>query len=147
MNDRILRATGVVFLAAIVLHGVDHVRRGVDVVTTVVLTAGTVQFVVAVVVVGLVFRRRPAAARVAVVAGLASAVGFAAAHLLPHWSAFSDAFVGSHKGSGVTAFSWLTALFEIGADLAFAAAGFVVLRREASSPREPSGTGIAARPV
>ncbi len=129
MGDRILRFTSVVFLAAVLVHGADHVRRGVDVVTTQVLVAGTVQFVLAVVAVALVFRGHRLAPVAAIAVGFASAVGFAAAHLLPHWGAFSDAFTGSQTGSEVTAFSWFTALFEIGADIAFAWAGVVVLRR------------------
>jgi hypothetical protein len=54
-------------------------------------------------------------------------IGFAAAHLLPHWSSFSDSFTGSHVGPNVTVLSWATALFEIGADIAFGCAGVRVL--------------------
>ena len=36
-----LRRTAVVFIVAVTAHGADHVRRGVDVVTTQVLTTGT----------------------------------------------------------------------------------------------------------
>src|SRR6266498_2729341 len=77
MGDRILRFTSVVFLAAVLVHGADHVRRGVDVVTTQVLVAGTVQFVLAVVAVALVFRGHRLAPVAAIAVGFASAVGFA----------------------------------------------------------------------
>jgi hypothetical protein len=129
MNDRILRLTSVVFLAALLVHGADHMRRGIDAVTTQVRVAGTVQFALAVVTVALVFRGHRLAPLAAIAVGFASAAGFAAAHLLPNWGEFSDAFTGSQTGPEVTAFSWFTALFEIVADVAFAWAGVVVLRR------------------
>jgi hypothetical protein len=97
-----------------------------------VLVAGTVQFVLAAVTVALVFRRHRLAPVAAIVVGFASAAGFAAAHLLPNWGEFSDAFTGSQTGPELTAFSWFTALFEIVADIAFAWAGVVVLRRRAT---------------
>src|SRR5437868_4744129 len=133
MNDRILRSTSVVFLVAVLVHGADHVRRGTDVVSSQVLVAGVVQFVLALVAVALVFRRHPLAPTVAIIVGFQSALGFTASHLLPHWSAFSDSFVGSQAGQGVNVLSWFTALFEIAADLAFGCAGVVVLRRRAST--------------
>ena len=65
------------------------------------------------------------------------AIGFTAAHVLPHWSAFSDPFTGSPVAPNVTALSWATAVFEIGADLAFGWAGVRALgafgRREAAA--------------
>ena len=60
--------------------------------------------------------------------GFASAIGFSAAHLLPHWSAFSDAFTGAPPRAAVTAFSWFAAIFEIGAGLALGIAGLRALR-------------------
>ena len=137
MNEKALRSTGVVFLAALLVHGADHLHRGVDVVTTQVLAGGTVQFAAALVAFALVLRRHPAAPAAATVVGFSSALLFVTAHLLPHWSAFSDAYVGSPVAPGVTAFSWFTATFEIAADVAFGWAGAVALRR---------GTAAAARP-
>jgi Na+/proline symporter len=114
-----LRRTAVVFMFAVAVHGADHVRRGVDVVTTQVLSAGTVQFLLAVVAVVLVYRRHPWAPVAAIAIGFASAIGFTAAHVLPHWSSFSDSFTGSRVAPNVTVLSWATAIFEIGADIAF----------------------------
>lgn len=122
-DELLLRRTAVVFLAALLVHGADHVVRGVDVLTTVVLTAGTIQYVLGAIAVLLVFTRHPAAPTLAVLVGFASAIGFTMAHLLPEWSAFSDPYVGANVAPGVTWFSWLTALFEIAADLAFGWAG------------------------
>ena len=139
MSESRFRAVSVVFLLAVLVHGADHLRRGQDVVTTVVRTAGGTQLVLAVIAVALVLTRHRLAPVAAVAVGLPSAVGFAAAHLLPHWSSFSDSFVGSDRGAGVNAFSWFTAMFEIAADLAFAWAGAAVLRQRgiasAAGPR------------
>ncbi len=110
------------------MHGVDHLRRGVDATTGVVLGAGTTQFIVAALAVVLVFRRHRWAPAMAAAVGMTSAVGFAAAHLLPHGSAFSDPFTGHPVAPHVNAYSWSTALFEIAADVAFGVAGLQVLR-------------------
>ena len=127
-EDHLLRVTGVVFLVALLVHAADHLRRGFDVLTTTVFWAGNFQLFSAVVALVLVFRRHRWAPAAAVVVGFASAVGFTAAHLLPHWSTFSDSFTGSEVAPDVTAFSWFAALFEIGADLAFGGAGVRLLR-------------------
>jgi hypothetical protein len=73
------------------------------------------------------------------VVGFTSAVGFTVVHLVPDWGPLSDAFPGAH-GAGVTAFSWFAALFEIGADLAFGAAGVVALLRSRTARRRPLET-------
>jgi len=121
--ERRLRLAAGVFALAVAVHGADHLRRGVDVVTTTVLVAGGVQFLLGMITVVFVFRRHPWAAPAAIAVGFASAIGFTAAHLLPHWSSFSDAFTGSHIAPRVTLLSWAAALFEIGADLALGWAG------------------------
>jgi hypothetical protein len=118
----------VVFLVAVTVHGADHVRRGMDVVTTQVTWAGSIQFLLAVTAVVLVYRRHPWAPLAAIAIGFGSAIGFTAAHLLPHWSSFSDAFTGSHVAPDVNVLSWATALFEIGADIAFGWTGVRVFR-------------------
>lgn len=128
-GDQALRWTGVVALVSLVVHGADHTRRGTDVVTTVVTAAGAIGFILASVAVVLVFRGHRLAPLAAILVGFPGAVRFMASHLLPQWSAFSDPFVGAEVAPGVTAFSWLTAIFEIGALLAFGAAGVVVMRR------------------
>lgn len=125
-SERRLQSTAVVFAIAVVLHGADHLRRGVDVVSATVRVAGGVQLLLGVITVVLVFRRHSRAPSAAIAVGFASAVGFAAAHLLPHWSSFSDAFVGSRVAPKVTVLSWVAALFEIGADVALAWAGLRV---------------------
>jgi hypothetical protein len=127
-NERFLRMTASVFLVALVVHGADHLRRGTEVITSVVRDAGAIQAVAGVIAVVLVFRRHRLAPAVAAAVGFASAIGFIAAHLVPHWSVFSDSFTGSAVAPRVNAFSWFAALFEIAADLAFAVAGLRVMR-------------------
>jgi hypothetical protein len=75
--------------------------------------------------------------------GFASAIGFTAAHVLPHWSTFSDSFTGADVAPGVTAFSWFAALFEIGADLAFGWAGLRTLRVRGYLVSEPRGASLS----
>ena len=142
MHDKVLRVMSVVFLAALVTHAADHVRRGTDAVTTQVVWAGNVQFALAVGAAALVFRGHRFAPAIAIAVGFLSAIGFVAAHLLPHWSAFSDSFIGGRTGPEVAVFSWFTALFEIVADVLFACAGIVVLRRREFSASQHVGTKL-----
>ena len=92
------------------------VRRARD---QTVFWAGNFQLVAAVVALVLVFRGHRWAPAAAAMVGLASAVGFTAAHVLPHWSTFSDSFTGSEVAPESPRSAWVAALFEIGADLAF----------------------------
>ena len=99
-DDRVLRYAAVVFLVALLLHGADHLRRGFDVVSRHgVRWPATSSSSSAVVAVVLVFRRHRLAPLAAIAIGFPSAIGFAAAHLLPHWSSFSDSFTGSDVGA------------------------------------------------
>ena len=63
---------------------------------------------------------------VAVLTGIPVAIGVAAVHLLPHWSAFSDAFPGAND-TGVTALSYTVVLIEIAGALAMGIAGLAVI--------------------
>src|SRR4051794_10510996 len=123
-----LRTAGVVFAIALVVHGVDHLRRGMDVITAQVLWLGNLQILLSIVTLVLIFRRHRWAPAFAVGVGFASAIGFSAAHLLPHWSAFSDSFTGAHHAPAVTAFSWIAAIFEIAAGLGLGITGLFALR-------------------
>ena len=127
-DDRVLRWAGAVFAVALVVHGIDHMRRGFDVLSTEVLWLGNVQTVGAVVALFLVFTGHRWGPAAAVAIGFASAIGFAVVHLLPYWSVLSDNFPGAESPAGVTGYSWFAALFEIAADVAFGWAGLRVLR-------------------
>lgn len=124
------------FVVALLLHGADHLRRGMGVVQPAVMVGGTVQLILAAVTVALVVARNRWAPHAAVAIGFVSAAGFTAAHLLPTWGFFSDSFLGAPPGARVTTFSWVTAIVEIAADLIFGAVGVLVLRAR----RERSAT-------
>ncbi len=100
------------YAIGIIAHTADHLRRGTDVLTPEVLWAGNVSTMAGVVVIALVLARQRAAPYIAAAFGAAVSVGVSAVHLLPHWSAFSDAFPGSH-GAGVSPISWVVVLLEI----------------------------------
>jgi hypothetical protein len=111
-----------------VVHTGDHLRRGLGAVSVEVNVLGTVAAVLQIAAVVLVLRNHRWGPAAAVAVGLPDGIGIAAVHLLPHWSALSDAFPGAH-GTGVTGFSWVAAIVEVVGALAFAAAGWAVLRQ------------------
>jgi hypothetical protein len=123
----LLSATAVAYGLAFVVHTADHVRRGVDASPRSVVALGALAGVFQVVAIVAALRGHAKAALLAVAVGLPDAAGIVTAHLLPRWSGPSDSFP-SHA-PGVTAFSWVTAVAEITAALAFAYAGWLVLRR------------------
>jgi hypothetical protein len=125
--ERFLRLAAVAFAAAVAIHGLDHLRRGLADQSTSVIAAGTIQGFLGALTVGLVWLRHPWAPAAAIVVGFASAALFAAAHLLPTWHGLSDSYLTPMAGAGVTWFSWVTAVLEIGADVLFGCAGVNVL--------------------
>ena len=125
--DRILRYAALFYAVGFVVHTADHFRRGLDVLTPEVLWAGNVAGVVAVAAIVLALVGYRLAPLVAVATGFFLALGVAAVHLLPPWSAFSD----SLPNGDVDALSWAAVLIEIAGALAFGAAGAYVLRRGA----------------
>ena len=128
--EQIFRYAAVGYAAGLVVHTADHLRRGLDVVTPEVLWSGNVTGVVAMVAIALALGGHGLAPLVAVVAGWSQALGVAAVHLLPRWSAFSDSLLG---GSG-DALSWAAVLFEIAGALAFGTAGAYLLRHREGKP-------------
>lgn len=124
---RLLRWAAAFYLVAWAIHTGDHVRRGLDVVTTEVAVTGNIAAVLQLVGIAAVFWRQRWAP-LAVVIGFPDALGIAAVHLLPRWSSFSDAFPGA-SGTGVTAFSWFAATLEIAGALGFGLAGAHAWRR------------------
>jgi hypothetical protein len=138
---RLLRYAAVFYAVAWAVHTGDHIRRGTGVVTVEVSTLGSIAAVAQLLVVATVFLRWRWAALAAMVIGFPDAVGIAAVHLLPHWSAFSDAFPGA-RGTGVTGFSWFAAVLEIVGALLFGTAGVHALR--AASSRDPEGVSSAS---
>lgn len=139
-TDRLLRQSALVYAAGLVLHTADHVRRGLDVLTPQVQWGGNISTAVGVAAVALVIAGHRWAPTVAALTGIPVAVGVAAVHLLPHWSAFSDAFPGARE-TGVNALSWTVVLIEIAGALAMGAAGISIIRgrrvETASGGRNP----------
>ena len=114
-----LEAASAGFVAANILHTLDHFRQGLDGLTWEILSAGTLLTIEAIVVLVLVLRRQEWAAPLAAVVGLSGAIGIAAAHVAPHWSALSD----SYPQIGADALSWIVMLLEMGAALVLGVAG------------------------
>jgi hypothetical protein len=143
-SERLLIASGVVFAVALLVHGADHARRGIGDLQPTVFWLGNAQTIGALVALFLVFTGHRWGPAAAIAIGFASAVGFTVVHLLPDWGPLSDAFPGAAHHADVTAFSWFAALFEIAADLAFAAAGLYALRRRevtSTAPRQMAASG------
>jgi hypothetical protein len=113
------------FVAANVLHTLDHLRQGTGDLATEVLAGGTVLSALAVLTLVLALRRHPRAALWAAVVGSWSALGVVASHVAPHWSAFSDPYFEIHAD----ALSWIVMLGEVVAAAYLGLAGFRELRR------------------
>ncbi|MDH6242381.1 hypothetical protein [Mycobacterium sp. OTB74] len=126
--ERVFDWAAAFFAVALLLHGADHLRRGMNVIRPAVMVGGTAQLILAAVTIALVVTRNRWAPHAAVAIGFVSAVGFTAAHLLPTWGLFSDSFINAPPWARVTAFSWVTAIVEIAADLIFGVVGLMVLR-------------------
>jgi len=129
MGDRIVRSTSVVFIVAVLVHGADHVRRRIDAVTKRVLVEGAVQFVFGG---GRRLSRVPASppgARSCNRGGVRECSRLRPRAPRAALRALSDAFTRSQTGPGSQHSRGSRPFFEIGADIAFAWAGVVVLRR------------------
>ena len=147
-KNLLFRWAAMAFAAALAVHGADHLRRGMAATPPAVMIAGSVQLLLAALTLALVFTASRWAPHAAIAVGLASALGFAAAHLLPHWGFFSDSFISAPPAAHVTTFSWVSAMAEILADVLFGIAGIAVLRARlpAMSARAKS-TESQRRPI
>jgi hypothetical protein len=126
-TDVRLRYAALLYALGLALHTADHFRRGTDVVTAHVLWAGNLSTLLGVTTVVLVLLGHRLGPLAAAVTGLPVALGVAAVHLLPEWSAFSDAFVGA-SGTGVNALSWTVVLLEIAGAALMGIIGLSVVR-------------------
>jgi cyanate permease len=133
-SHRALRVTALVVVAAFTVHGIDHLHRGLHLESALIVVLGTVQSLLLGLAVALVITRNQWAAAAAVVVGCLNAAGFTVEHLLPDWfGPLSDSFVHAPPDRHVTAWSWLFAVLDVVAAIAFAVAGAVELTR-----RKPS---------
>lgn len=129
-----LRTAALVYLAGLVVHTADHLRRGLDVLTRPVLWLGNASTVLGLVTVVLVLTHHRWAPAFATAVGAAAAVGVSAVHLLPRWGELSDAFTGTRRGAGVSALSWTVVLVEIAGAALMAATGYREWRASLPTP-------------
>jgi hypothetical protein len=127
-----LAVAAVGFVAANVLHTLDHFRQGLDGLSATIFAGGTTLTVLAIVVMVMALRHHPRTAPLAAVVGFSGAVGIASSHLAPHWSSLSDSYPEIHAD----ALSWVVVLLEIGAALML---GIVALRELRQSAAHASG--------
>jgi len=113
------------FAVAAVLHNGDHFRRGLDTVTAELQVVGWAGMAISALAIVLVLRGHRTAPLIAISAGFPLAIGFAAAHWLPEWSALSDPFV----DGGASWFSIVASILEIIGAAWLGVAGWVALRR------------------
>src|SRR3954463_11979718 len=121
-DTRLVQA-GYLFLVGSTVHIVDHLRRGQGSISDELYWAGNLALVVQVVVITLVLTRHRMAPLAAAAAGFPLALGFFAAHWLPHWSGLSDPVW--EIGSWV---SYVASTLEIVGALALGLAGLAVVR-------------------
>jgi hypothetical protein len=124
-DDRALRAAALLYLVGFVLHTLDHLRRGLDVVTHHVFWAGNLSAVLAAACIVLVLAHHRLAPFIATAVGFTVAIGVSAVHLLPYWSAFSD----SLPDGNTDWFTWVAVLTEIVGSALTGVAGLTILRR------------------
>ena len=130
-NESFLRWAAIAFAIGFSVHGLDHLRRGLDASPSRVITIGTVQAVLAVVAIGLALTEHRTAPSAAMFVGFGSALLFTYGHLLP---ISLDSFV-SGPQTHVTWFSWATAVAEIGTGILFGIAGVRARQKSGYRPR------------
>jgi hypothetical protein len=123
-----LRRATLLVLATHVLHDLDHVRHGTAAPGAVVATA-ILGWIALIALLVLVFRGHRLAAPYAAAFGVASALGFVLVHLVPRWSAFSNAYA----DADVDALSWVLAALPVAAGLYLAVQAAAVMRAPAGS--------------
>jgi hypothetical protein len=132
-QDRWLKYAALLYALGLALHTADHLRRGLDVVTPQVLWAGNLSTLVGVATIVMVVLGYRLAPEFAAWTGIPVALGVAAVHLVPKWSALSDSFIGASH-TGVTALSWTVVLIEIAGALAMGTIGIATLRQRHLAP-------------
>jgi hypothetical protein len=126
-QHRWLKYCALFYALGLALHTADHLRRGLDVLTPQVIWAGNASTAVGITVAILIILGHRYGPMLAAVTGVPVALGVAAVHLLPKWSALSDTFVGA-RNTGVTALSWSVVLIEIVGALAMGVVGYAIVR-------------------
>ena len=125
-DDGLLVGAASFFTLAVLFHGADHVRRGVDAISRDVFWAGTAAVSIEVLVVIWACQRHRLAPLAAVSIGASLAVGYVVVHFSPERSWLSDSLTSATDAS---ALSWMAASLEVVAATALAVTGSMVLRR------------------
>jgi hypothetical protein len=126
IGDGWLGRAAVLFAVAVIIHNSDHLRRGVDKLTTDVFWAGTTGMLLEVAVVVLICQRHRLAPLAAAAGGSFLAASYLEVHFLPAHRWLSDSFTGA---SNVSPLSWTAASMEVAGALVLAVVGLRVLRR------------------
>lgn len=104
----------IVFAAAFGLHGIDHLKRGMDASPPSIMIGGMIQGLFVAIAIVLIVRQHSWGPQAGVVVGFGSAAIFVWAHVLPTFlPGYQDSFTSGPR-INVTWFSWLTAVAEIG---------------------------------
>jgi hypothetical protein len=139
LHRRLASATWVFALGSAV-HVADHLRRGQGSVTDELNVAGTLALVLQVTVITLVAAGNRLGPLAAAAIGLPLAVGFAAAHWMPQWSALSDPI---WEVADLRWLSYTASTVEILGALAIGLAGLAVVRQRGLAdfgrPAVPTG--------
>jgi hypothetical protein len=114
------------FAMAVILHNGDHLRRGVDKLSSDVFWVGTAGIILEVTLVVLMFQRHRLAPLAALLGGALLAVGYVEVHFLPAHGWLSDSLVSPRD---ISALSWAAASLEVSAAFILAAVGLWVFRR------------------
>ncbi len=136
-DDRLLVLAAAFFAVAVLVHGADHLRRGVDAIDRDVFWLGTTAIALQIALVVLACQRHRLAPLAALAGGFSLALGYVVVHFLPGRPWFSDSFTSA--GADVSILSWVAASLEVVAAASLGVAGLVVLRRR-------GGLASATRP-
>jgi hypothetical protein len=114
-----------IFLAANILHTVDHVRQHMAGLNVVIMIGGGTLTAAAVLVAVVALRRDRRAPAVAALVGLVAAALVAASHVVPHWSVISASYLDDVHPDVL---SWAVMLLEIASGLFLGVVGIRRLR-------------------
>ena len=131
MTMRTLRAANIAFVAAILIHGADHARQGYDSISDQVLYGGAVLALVGFSTLAFTLRDSPKAPLYCTIVGFYTAIAVTAAHIAPHWSAFSNSYT---NDISVDVLSWAAMLAEVVTAAVMGYVGLMLTRRPSPAP-------------
>lgn len=127
-----LALAALVALAASLIHNLDHILNQQDGAWPPVGIAGASAYIATGGTLWLALRNDPLAPLAGLFTGLATAIGFTAIHLAPHWSALSDPY----STANVNWLSYAIVYLSIAAGLALAAVAASELFARRTRPAE-----------